>query len=115
MVRDDEPMHRLAEFINSGRHQTEEIPDDIKRDVLAWNERNRPIYPKPMKPPWRYLPHIPFGSIGWRMGLGEDYWGAFCPWFLALTSDAKKVFSAKNPEPESWEGFYEMVKSRGTR
>lgn len=31
-------------------------------------------------PPWAHLPELPYGSLGWRMGTGEDYlrqWFAF--------------------------------------
>lgn len=33
-----------------------------------------------IEPPWAHLPELPYGSMGWRMGTGEDYlrrWFAF--------------------------------------
>jgi len=59
-----------------------------------------------MFPPWQKYPEIPLGSIGWRMGRGEDYWVEFNDWFMRKTLDAKRRYAAENPEPDGWAGFY---------
>jgi hypothetical protein len=59
-----------------------------------------------MIPPWQKYPEIPLGSIGWRMGRGEDYWIEFNDWFKRKTLDAKRRYAAENPEPDGWAGFY---------
>jgi hypothetical protein len=59
-----------------------------------------------MIPPWQKYPEIPLGSIGWRMGQGEDYWFEFDDWFVRQTAQAKKRYADENPEPQGWEGFY---------
>jgi hypothetical protein len=59
-----------------------------------------------MVPPWQKYPHIPLGSLGWRMGAGEDYWFEFDEWFKRKTLHQRSVYAAGNPEPEGWAGFY---------
>ena len=66
-----------------------------------------------LAPPWIARPDIPFGSIGWRMGSGEDYWFEFDGWYRALSPGQKSEFKAKYPEPSEveqglpWTGFYD--------
>lgn len=55
---------------------------------------------------WIKFSRIPFGSAGWRMGVGEDYWYAFQDWFNSLSVEARAEVIAQQPEPEGWEGFY---------
>jgi hypothetical protein len=59
-----------------------------------------------MIPPWQKFSHIPLGSIGWRMGAGEEYWLAFDDWFKRKSLEAKILYVKENPEPDGWEGFY---------
>jgi hypothetical protein len=59
-----------------------------------------------MLPPWQKYPDIALGSIGWRMGYGEEYWSEFREWFLRKHLEAKLRFAEENPEPPSWKGFY---------
>lgn len=59
-----------------------------------------------MVPPWQKHPEIPLGSIGWRMGYGEDYWAAFDEWFKRKTPDHRLRYARENPEPDGWDGFY---------
>ena len=59
-----------------------------------------------MIPPWQQFPEIPFGSIGWRMGYGEEFWDTFDAWFKAQTSAFQKNYSEEYPEPSDWRGFY---------
>lgn len=70
-----------------------------------------------LAPPWLAFPKIGLGSIGWRMGSGEDYWIAFDRWFKKLPPDHKRQFRLKYPEPERveqglpWTGFYDRKES----
>ncbi len=59
-----------------------------------------------MIPPWRMFPQIPLGSIGWRMGAGEEYWVAFAEWFARQDPQARNRYATRNPEPVGWSGFY---------
>ena len=60
-----------------------------------------------MLPPWRKYPNIPLGSIGWRMGLGEDYWIEFEDWFKHQPMDQQHAYAVSNPEPPGWARFYQ--------
>lgn len=70
-------------------------------------------------PPWRAFPEIGLGSIGWRMGDGEDYWHIFHDWYADLTAERKAAYKAKYPEPAQvahglpWTGFYERKERNG--
>jgi hypothetical protein len=59
-----------------------------------------------MMPPWKKYPEIPPGSIGWRMGYGEDYWDEFDAWFTRLNAAQRQRYAEENAEPSGWEGFY---------
>jgi hypothetical protein len=48
-----------------------------------------------MLPPWVAFPMIPRGSIGWRMGPGEDYISDFYKWYLNLNDDERKKYKEK--------------------
>ena len=60
-------------------------------------------------PPWRKYPNIPLGSLGWRMGSGEDYWIEFDGWFKRKAAADQRLYAADNPEPQGWEGFYRRM------
>jgi hypothetical protein len=68
-----------------------------------------------MEPPWIKHPDIPLGSIGWRMGYGEDYWLAFSNWYKQLGTTEKAAFRTQHPEPAEvehgypWTGFYDRL------
>jgi hypothetical protein len=59
-----------------------------------------------MIPPWKAHPDIQAGSIGWRMGTGEEYMIEFGQWFGRKHGDAKRRYADEYPEPDGWEGFY---------
>lgn len=59
-----------------------------------------------MLPPWLKFPKIPAGSIGWRMGDGEDYWLEWLDWFLGQDEGTRTTFTSRFAEPLGWEGFY---------
>ena len=110
MAQDKTPMDRLADFFNNRTNPDEEIPEDIRSDLGKWLDENKVTYPTPMQPPWEYAPDIPYGSIGWRMGPGEDYWIAFDDWLMSLPDDQYMRYLSENPEPPSWKGYYEVMK-----
>jgi hypothetical protein len=60
-------------------------------------------------PVWIAFPKIPWGSIGWRMGPGEDYWHAWAAWFKAMTTSEREHYRNQWPEPEGWEDFYNFI------
>ena len=68
-------------------------------------------------PPWIACPEIGRGSIGWRMGGGEDYWGEFWKWYRSQKEPEKLKYQSLYPEPEvgahgtSWIGIYEQIGS----
>ncbi len=65
-----------------------------------------------LTPPWLAFPHIGLGSIGWRMGAGEDYWHVFADWYNGLDAAGKIAMRDNYPEPveviegHPWTGFY---------
>ena len=63
------------------------------------------------KPVWIAFPTIPWGSIGWRMGHGEDYWLAWVTWFKELSAASREQYKQAWPEPEGWVGFYAMIET----
>jgi hypothetical protein len=65
------------------------------------------------EPPWSKYPELQRGSIGWRMGHGEDYMDEWNSWFETLTDKMRKEYFDENkPIPEEWIDF---VDSRITK
>ena len=62
-----------------------------------------------MKPLWEEYPGIPWGSIGWRMGAGEDYSIEWNKWYGSLSKEEKEKYKSKWPEHEGWQGFYAFI------
>src|SRR5688572_27535073 len=60
-----------------------------------------------LPPPWEVYPEIPCGSIGWRMGPGEDVWRDWLTWLEALTPAKREEYRRRHPEPGSWSGIYD--------
>lgn len=60
------------------------------------------------KPPWKAYSY-PWGSMGWRMGGGEDFWHDFCDWFRSLDDESRAAYSLAHPEPPDWKYFYEYI------
>ncbi|TBW47616.1 hypothetical protein EZI54_22365 [Marinobacter halodurans] len=63
------------------------------------------------EPVWVVFPRIPWGSVGWRMGPGEEYWHAWAKWFRELSAEGQQAYQARWPEPDRWRGFYEYISS----
>lgn len=55
-----------------------------------------------MAPLWLKYPGIPQGSLGWRMGYGEEYAMQFNQWYHTLSKEKKEEFDKKYPEPVCW-------------
>ena len=66
------------------------------------------------KPPWEAFPYL-WGSLGWRMGPGEDYWCDFCYWFESLNHAERDRYVVEHPEPPGWRYFYEYIGLGGRR
>ena len=62
-----------------------------------------------MDPPWITHPDIPEGSIGWRMGRGEDALTNFYRWFSDLAVSAREAYADSHPVPDGWTGFYDRI------
>ena len=62
-----------------------------------------------MNPVWVEFPDIPWGSIGWRMGAGEDYWAEWCSWYSSLSETEKTSYKSQWMEPEPWVGFFSFI------
>jgi hypothetical protein len=62
-----------------------------------------------MEPPWVAHPELPRLSIGWRMGYGEETANRFYQWFSALAQADRLRFRREHPEPQGWEGYYQMI------
>ncbi|MDB5431526.1 MAG: hypothetical protein JWP35_2642 [Caulobacter sp.] len=68
-----------------------------------------------MTPPWITNPDIERGSIGWRMGAGEETYNAFYRAFSVLTDADATAFARVYPEPPEWAGFYAMIRENPWR
>lgn len=62
-----------------------------------------------MDPPWRKYPDIPAGSIGWRMGSGEEYYNEFYRWFSGLSGAEQAAYSLANKPPSGWHNLYDTI------
>lgn len=60
-------------------------------------------------PPWKMYPELAYRSMGWRMGYGEYYIHRWYKYYLALNEKDKDTYKEKNPESESWKGFYSQT------
>ena len=57
--------------------------------------------------PWEVYPDIPCGSIGWRMGPGEDVYGDWLTWLGGLTTEQRQEYRRLHAAPESWAETYD--------
>ena len=62
-----------------------------------------------MLPPWLQYPEIQLGSMGWRMGPGEEYWYQFVDWYGRLNEGEREGYKARYPKPESWKVFWPYI------
>jgi hypothetical protein len=59
-----------------------------------------------MIPPWIKYPNIPRQSVGWRMGLGEQYLAEFESWWNKQLRSTHLELRSAYPEPDEWTGFF---------
>ncbi|WP_321363349.1 hypothetical protein [uncultured Celeribacter sp.] len=88
-----------------------QLSDELKQFLQATLTRMRANAVDHKQPPWSAFPDYERGSMGFRMGPGEDYWFAFVKWIRSLSPSVLAVFIARNPEPQGWEGFYDQFGS----
>lgn len=67
---------------------------------------------KIMPPLWLAYPHIERGSIGWRMGYGEQYQSRFYDWLDKLSQEEREEYRNLFPEPVTWSGWWEHEDNR---
>ena len=63
-----------------------------------------------MVPPWIKYPNLPFGSLGWRMGDGEFYYGCFATWYQSQPKQVRQSTREKYPEPNEWHDCYVRIR-----
>ena len=59
-----------------------------------------------MVPPWIKYPNLPSGSMGWRMGVGEQYSNNFIDWYKSNRGIIKKKVQDKYTAEGKWKLFY---------
>lgn len=64
-----------------------------------------------MNPLWVEFPDIPWGSLGWRMGFGEQYWAQWQPFYLSLSAHDREIYRRDWPESDEWKGLYEFIET----
>ncbi len=69
---------------------------EIHRDEQGW-----PL------PPWLAYPDIPQGSIGWRMGAGEDYIYGWGDWYNAQSPQVCRAYRERYPASKGWALLYD--------
>ena len=60
-----------------------------------------------LPPPWIKFPSIDPFSIGWRMGVGEDYKFKFNDWLKTLSQDDRSEYQRLFTEPATWRGYWD--------
>ena len=68
-----------------------------------------------MDPPWLKHPEVPAGSIGWRMGGGEEYYDQFYRWFSNLSHMTQDDFAQSHLPPFGWEDIYKNIRQNPWR
>ena len=95
----------------SHKHNTNEELLEMIRHIAE--NMPTPIYSDPMLPPWLRFPEIPAFRIGWRMGGGEDYIGAFADWLRSKSPEEREQYFETNPPPNAdWLKWSLIVRER---
>ena len=61
-------------------------------------------------PPWIKYPNIPCGSIGWRMGIAEQYLQEFASWWHKQLRSTRLDVRNAYPEPDEWNGYFKRLR-----
>lgn len=67
-----------------------------------------------LRPPWIEFPDIPWGSVGWRMGFGEQHWLGWGRFYESLPQEKMETYKSQWPEPKDWTGFYAFIETGAT-
>jgi hypothetical protein len=111
MENPDDPV--IPAIMDSINNKTDgPFSSDQQAEFEARVAKRKIRHPDPMLPPWSAAPELPYGSLGWRMGSGEDYRVAFSNWFSKLSLAEYENYVHRNPEPKSWNGFYNIIRKR---
>ena len=62
-----------------------------------------------LKAPWEEFPDYPRGSLGWRMGPGEDHVDDWRRFYSELTPEERAAYQCRHPAQGEWIGFYNQV------
>lgn len=57
--------------------------------------------PNELLPPWKVFddPNYEEGSLGWRMGVGEEYMEIFGNWYNKLSQERKESYKKRHKNP----------------
>ncbi|NNE87032.1 MAG: hypothetical protein HKN27_03065 [Silicimonas sp.] len=83
---------------------------NLQESLPSIQERQREFLaslPDPLLPPWKQYPDLPAGSMGWKMGAGEDYVMHFMRWFADLPKARQVEYVSENPPPKHWYWIYD--------
>ena len=84
--------------------------DEQRKIALKRYEQKNPpkyhSYGPPFEPPWVAFPDYPRYSMGFRMGVGEDYLMQFRDWYTLAERNEIEGFQNTYPESEDYIGFY---------
>jgi len=86
------------------------IPEDLRSKLEGIANQETAFETETLpNPPWKEFPKLECGSLGWRMGAGEDYIIGFQKWFSDLNEKEKSYYSFIHLEPNDWTGFYSSL------
>lgn len=95
---DDE---QLSEYAKKLENLSEVKSVRDLRQVLYHSYRKRHVH---LDPPWHALP-ITAGSMGWRMGGGEDYMTEWCEFWEHLTTTQQAIYFEYHRVPQDWKNW----------
>lgn len=89
-------------------------PEEMKEMIEHASARLNPgkVESAASKPPWVSIPGHPMGDPIWRMGSAEDLRREFRKKHSAMTPSEQAEFEKNFPEPDGWEGYYQMLRDR---
>jgi ribA/ribD-fused uncharacterized protein len=88
----------------SGKNMLGRILMEVRAEIVGDDDELRGMLP----PPWIAVPGLPRLSIGWNMGLGEDFmirWGSM---FNGLSQEARLRYQRRWPAPDDneWRDYW---------
>jgi hypothetical protein len=61
------------------------------------------------RPPWRWAPDHPIGSLFWKMGAGEDYLDVWSELFLCLSLEERREYLDRYETPTDWRELISFI------